>query len=398
MKKSLSLVISGDFLSRGITAFTGLVLIRTMEIPQFAIYVLIAGTASMIVGALTSAFGTVFIVGHAEMKLQERGLEFLVIQLLLALALALVALFFSDFFSGLAWLVGILLVFGVAAEFVRNFERQRLDFAAFAAFNLARTVLFLVAVATLAIFLPDQLTAINVCIAQSAAAALTSFHLVKWFKKKIKLEVIAEIIKLIWKDQLSFFLYVLVMAGLSQIDIILLKLWSNESQIATFGSAFRYYSLVVAILAGVNSVLLPHLPSITNADDMRRIIGNASKVLIAGIPLVGICAALAPWLLPLVDKGKFPDSIPTFQILCISASISLALSPYANILFVRKKFRLLLVTVVLGLICNLVLNSILIPSYGAIGAALTISIIGGAMNIFFFVRARQAIGEIQCAR
>ncbi len=391
MRKSLSIVLTGDFLSRGLLAAVSFILIGHMEVPEFADYVVLAGFASLVSGALTGAFGTLFIVNHDALGLKARISEFFVLQLFGAAAVVLVAVPMAEIFDGHIWLMSMMVISSVAADFARDVERQKLNFVSFALYSLVRNGIFLSFVLFLVFSSKHALSAANVASAQIFAACIATLPLLATVRFKIDLKSLTEILSVLFKKQLLFFLYVLFVAVLSQIDILLLRLWSSEHEVAVFGSAFRYYAVMIAGLGSINTVLLPHLPAAGSNGEMQRIMKRVSKITFMALPLLALAALLSPWVLPMIDKGKFPEAIHCFQVLCASAAISLMLSPYGNVLLVQRMYRHLFVGVFFGLLANAMLNYLLIPHYGALGSAISILCVGATLNMIYFLIARRVM-------
>lgn len=389
MKKALMMILASDFLARGMTAATGFVLIRHMEVSQFATYLVINGFASIVIGALTGAFGTVYIVGHTEMKLKNSETEYLLIELLLAGFVTLCALPFSDFFEGLGGVMFALVITGISADFTRDYERQKLNFHGFAWLSMLRSTLFLIVIVEFIYLNPSLMTAQSVGLAQAIISLLCCAPMFRWVATQAQFSVMLKICKNLWHGHRYILLYIFFTALLSQIDVMLLKLWSTDYEIAVFGAAFRYYAVLVAILSSVDKVILPHLPLAPSPQEMRQLVNKIARALMLGLPVIAICALAAPYFLPWIDKGRFPESVATFQILCISAGLSVTFSPYSKILVVNKSHWFLFIGVIIGLVGNVVLNRFLIPRWGALGAAVTILVVFGAMNISFFLHGRQ---------
>lgn len=391
MMRSLSLVLTGDVLVRALTGITGLILVRFMAKSDFADYVVITGTANLIGSALSGAFGTLYIVRHKELGLQTKRGEFFYSLIALTAVLAILLSLFNDYFHGLEVVAGLLLLTSVISEFARNVERQELNFLFFSIFNFVRGLSFLLFVAALILWFPTHLTAKDVGVVQALTMALASYPVLQFLRQRPEVKAVVQIFRVVIRENFLLFSYVLLVGLLSQVDVVYLRWWSDEQQIAAFGAAFRYYALLMAVFGAVDKVLQPHLALADSNDEMRALFSRIRSFFLIIVPMIAMAGILAPWILPLIDHGKFPESVPAFQILCVSSALSLVLSPYANVLFVHKKFKFLFVGASLALVANFIFNLILVPRLGAIGSALTILVVGGVMNFTFFMGARKIL-------
>jgi O-antigen/teichoic acid export membrane protein len=169
----------------------------------------------------------------------------------------------------------------------------------------------------------------------------------------------------------------------------MLKMISNSHELATYGAAFRYYTLLSLALASINVVLLPTIQQLKSASELDQLLSKHVRILIA-FSLVTLTGAwLSRWIIPAIDMGKYPESIAVFRILAISAIISFALSPHANLLMRFEDFRFLTVLTSAALFINLGLNFPLVHAFGAIGAAIATLIAYLFVNGSSFLRAQR---------
>ncbi len=188
--------------------------------------------------------------------------------------------------------------------------------------------------------------------------------------------------------------YYAILAFFSQLDIFMLRIMTSDIELATYGSAFRYYSLLLLALGSVKVVFLPLIQGVTNANELKSIFHMHRKMLLVFGPVVLIGAWASQWIIPWIDMGKYPNAIPVFRILAVSAIISFAFSPYSTLILRFEEFKFLFLLISVTLLLNVGLNIILIEMLGAIGAAIATGIGFGFLNCSIFLRGRSNIHRL----
>ena len=103
---------------------------------------------------------------------------------------------------------------------------------------------------------------------------------------------------------------------------------------------------------------------------------------------VFVMALLAIWFMPWIDRGRYPDAIPAFQILALSAVISFVCSPHVNLLFREHDFRFSFWLMLVGVSAAVPIDAFCIVFFRVWGAALGIMLSAGLINLVVFLRAR----------
>jgi len=111
----------------------------------------------------------------------------------------------------------------------------------------------------------------------------------------------------------------------------------------------------------------------------------------AFIVVVAFAGWLAEWAIPWIDAGKYPEAVTTFRILCVSAVISFAFSPHVNLVLRFERYKFLLCLILMALALNVAINLLLIPSYGAVGAAIATMVSAATVTISIYIESRKLI-------
>jgi O-antigen/teichoic acid export membrane protein len=112
-------------------------------------------------------------------------------------------------------------------------------------------------------------------------------------------------------------------------------------------------------------------------------------LLVVFIPAVALGALMAGWVLPWIDLGRYPDAVPTFRILAVSAVLSFAFSPHVNLLMKHERFRFLFILIVFALVVHVLLCLLLITRFGAPGAAAATLVGSACVTVPIYFESRR---------
>jgi O-antigen/teichoic acid export membrane protein len=172
-------------------------------------------------------------------------------------------------------------------------------------------------------------------------------------------------------------IYYVVGAGFAYINIFLVAGLLDDEAVASFGAALRY----LAIVMGPYPALLAVLRVRTSQHDVV----DSTKVQVdmlmdwirrAAVPvLIGLAvvAAAAPWVIPIVDGGRYPDSVEILQLQLIGAFVVYATLPSSNLLMSQKRYRLL--AIVYG--SALAVDAVAATIAGLVGGVIAIAAVAG---------------------
>jgi O-antigen/teichoic acid export membrane protein len=188
--------------------------------------------------------------------------------------------------------------------------------------------------------------------------------------------------------------YLLILALFSQIDVLMLRALSSEHHLATYGSAYRYYGVLLLALGAVKTVLLPLIQSVSSKTEIREIFSKHRQLTLRAIPVVLVGGLISPWIIPWIDAGKYPEASTVFQILAVSSVLSFSFSPHITIIMRFERFSFLLALIFVALWVNLILNRIFIPTLGSIGAAASTLLAYGLVNSAIFLYSRHLLNSM----
>ncbi|WP_375451942.1 lipopolysaccharide biosynthesis protein [uncultured Devosia sp.] len=176
-----------------------------------------------------------------------------------------------------------------------------------------------------------------------------------------------------WRFALPWVLISLATDFFFDIDLLLLSHALPKDQLAIFGVCTRIFSLVSFGVAVVYAVTLPDIfESEANADraaftrkigDANLVASGISVLLFAGMAIVG------PFALMLFGSSFSAGALP-LAILCLALVVRSVMGPASVVLSMHDRPYASLPAVGLGIVSLVVLNGVLVPRFGIIGAAL----------------------------
>jgi O-antigen/teichoic acid export membrane protein len=392
MKRITQLFVFDTF-SKVISGVTSAILIRFMAVGEYANYVLALSFASVVISIFASSFNRIYIVGYERLKLNRQLSSFLGLQLLVVILISAILSPFAHSFGEAYWFTILFIGANCSIEYAKTIFQQELRFLEYSLTEAARTILA-AGLLILLIYVARQKPQASDVILLSGIAAFLVFLVISIKRLDLRqLFRVRDAIRLagvVISGQYRYlFGYFFVLAFFTQVDAFMLKIMASDSELATYGSAFRYYTIILVALNSIHTLLLPIVQRIQSTDELDRIYGRLRKALLFVVPSVILGMWLAQWVIPFIDQGKYPGAVPVFRVLSISAIISLAFSPHANLVMRFEDFRFLLILITMALVGNIALNMFLIPLGGAIGTAFATLIAFGSVNGCFFLRTRR---------
>lgn len=212
---------------------------------------------------------------------------------------------------------------------------------------------------------------------QSAAYAITlmvAFVMLTKHIHKLRLRFDWQYAKYIMRRSAPFALFMLSAALYNRVDGVMLRELHDEGvlQVGYYAQGFRFYDAASMFAFLFASLLLPiYSKLLAKRQDVKPILGMASRLL-TGIGLLGAIFVLfeGEWLLALFFDEVSTDSILAFQALMLAFVGMCWFYIYGTLLTANADLKLLNIIALTGLGVNIVMNVLLIPRFGAFGAAL----------------------------
>ncbi|WP_162288273.1 polysaccharide biosynthesis C-terminal domain-containing protein [Exiguobacterium sp. N4-1P] len=187
------------------------------------------------------------------------------------------------------------------------------------------------------------------------------------------------------KESFWILIYMFILNIFNQLDIIMISSLSNAKDLAQYGVAFKYYSLLLTLLPSIKAVLRVKT-SKKDFLDQKNIRRTATiewlkKSSYIVIPIFVVIIFTSDYFMHLINGEKYDESIMTFKILAIGVAFSYIFATSVNMMISARKYYSLISLSVIALCFNYSFNLLLIPLYGIEGAAITTIISHIIINI-----------------
>jgi O-antigen/teichoic acid export membrane protein len=394
--KSVAIVYALDVVAKSLLVISGFFLIRMLNSNEYARYTVAMSVIAVATQAVSGSLNRIYIAGHREFIGDRPPGLFLGLHVWTVLMPLTVAWAIAGRDDSLhAWVL-----LSIAAtcllDFARTCFQQRLSFTRFSLVELARASL-LILILAVPYFAGETLSAGHALAAQAVSMTLVFFgafgRQFDWrdvSRAKSAVQLAAKIVR---GDYVCLFAYFFLTAFLLQADVFMLTLLGRPIDVATFGAASRYVLVLTLGLNALNTVLFPVLQQARTQMEFTDAFRRHRQMLWGFIAIAALAAAMSPWVLPSIDGGAYPDSVATFQVLCVTNAVLFAFGPYVNVLVRFRDFRFLLVLVIMALFADALLNIPFVLRYGSVGAAGSLTIAHTVLSGSIFVRARRRLPD-----
>lgn len=201
------------------------------------------------------------------------------------------------------------------------------------------------------------------------------FHLRKYINhtyiKLRELQIVRHI-----KPAFEVFILNLIISLYIQLNSIMLGFISGDDQVGYFTAGTKISHIGLTLISSIGTVLLPRCSYLLKSRDLhgfKTVIGKSLNLTLAlSLPMsVGLIILATP--ITLIFCGSdYTQSIP---VLILNAPVIIFISLTnlmgIQILYPMEKIKIVIFSVACGALMNLVLNLIMIPHYGATGAAIS---------------------------
>lgn len=202
-----------------------------------------------------------------------------------------------------------------------------------------------------------------------------------------------------------FLIFIMIMANnlYSYIDPIIIGFLAGDEEVGLYVAGLKVNRIVINILGAIGAVVMPRLALLwaQDAKDEFYKITNTifDIILMLAIPCCIGLYFLSKEIIILFCGNLFLPAVSTMQML-IPIIIFLSLSTFLNmhILIPMNREKIVLESLVCGLVINVVLNFLLIPVYGRNGSALG-TVCGELVVLMFsalYMKNNKLIDKIYC--
>lgn len=196
------------------------------------------------------------------------------------------------------------------------------------------------------------------------------------------------------KPMLILFIPTIAISLYKYMDKIMIGLLSNKTQLGYYENAESIVRVLVSIIGSLGTVMLPQMANLVANKNMEQfykyITVSMRYVMLLAFAMSCGLAGIAKVFAPFFWGDAFEISGKLIQILAITVPfISFANVIRTQFLLPQEKDLAYMVSVIVGALVNLIVNAVLIPKYGAIGAAIATVLAEGTVCIIQTIAVRK---------
>jgi O-antigen/teichoic acid export membrane protein len=155
-------------------------------------------------------------------------------------------------------------------------------------------------------------------------------------------------------------------------DTVMLGFMRSDAEVGYYNAAYKVIFLFIMVISCYLNSVFPVMANYynTSIDSLKKLQSYTIKLMITvGIPIAVGGTILAKSIINLLYGSKYEEGVPVFQILIWALPLIFINATYGWGLWSCNKQKEYLKVVSIQALINLILNFILIPSFGLIGAA-----------------------------
>jgi O-antigen/teichoic acid export membrane protein len=194
---------------------------------------------------------------------------------------------------------------------------------------------------------------------------------------------------------------ILLLTVLLRIDTILLSLIAGNEEVGIYGAAFRIFESTMFLSWAFQSAIFPwfsrtHLES---DEKVARGYEVGLSVILSLLTPVGIaCFLLAGPIVHVLYGSRYDASITPLRLMGVVVIAYGVNTLTSSTLAAKDRPRLMHGILLVTVVQNIVMNVVLIPPYGATGAALTAAVSGVLLGGLSIRQATKTLGRVRLTR
>ena len=188
----------------------------------------------------------------------------------------------------------------------------------------------------------------------------------------------------------------ILVTSMRQIDNVVVGFFMDATSVAIYDASFTIAAVLMLAIHALRFLFMPVFSSLVDDDEvgqMERVYGIVTKwiVLLTLTPFLGIVLFSAT-VLELVFRPEFVAGTTVLVVLASGFMLNATFGPTGPSLISLGETRTVMYVTGAGVVVNLVVNVMLIPVVGALGAAVASVCSYTAVNFLYFWRIHQVLG------
>jgi O-antigen/teichoic acid export membrane protein len=171
-----------------------------------------------------------------------------------------------------------------------------------------------------------------------------------------------------------FSLYQVIMLFGSRVDVLMTAGLTNEHVLGQYSAAQKISALVVAATNAYYTVLLAEAAATGGGERLRGVIRQGRSAVLLLAAGMGILALLAGPIIAILYGSAFTEAASVLAWMCPGLAFLVLAYPVNAVLYVRNRVAVFPLTAALSLVVSVGANLLLLPAFGARGAAMAYSL------------------------
>lgn len=173
--------------------------------------------------------------------------------------------------------------------------------------------------------------------------------------------------------------YFILTSMYSTFNVMFLGLVSNTTQVGFYWTALTLYSIILGFFSAFTGVMLPSMSSLlAQGEEIRfkQMITRSFNVISAiCFPLIFVSIVLAPQIIDLLSGPEYKGAVIPMQIIMLLVLVvGVAQILATQVLMPLRKDKLILTASIIGASVGILLNLLLVSSFGSTGTAIVLLI------------------------
>jgi O-antigen/teichoic acid export membrane protein len=173
-----------------------------------------------------------------------------------------------------------------------------------------------------------------------------------------------------------------------RLDNLLVGLFLNEQSVGVYSAAYRFTEPFMLVFSSLSLSIYASLSRYAKNNESKKVDKTMLQILATVIGLSSIGALLLSFfavrLLAMISS-EYHNAVTVLRILSLSIVFKALNAQLTAMINSRGRFSIITVIAIINLTINMVLNLLMIPKYGIIGAAIAVTTTEGVNTIMQMV-------------
>ena len=181
----------------------------------------------------------------------------------------------------------------------------------------------------------------------------------------------------------------------SRLDLIMLGLIKDPTQVGAFNIAHKIAMTLFFFLSVMNTIIAPYISRLHTTNDRARLQEILTKtvrwVMVFSLPCAILIISFSKWIMLYFGKD-FEQGQTALIILCVAQIFSISCGPVGVVSIMTGHERYNTIATLIGIFFTVLLNFLLTPHLGLTGSAIAASVSILSWNIYMTIMVKRKVG------